>query len=120
VRTSRHVLAAYVVSSATAGLAGVLLAGYAGTATVNIGDPYLLPAVAAVIVGGAPLRGGGGSVVASALAALFLTQLVQITLALGAPTSSQLLVQSLAIVLAVLLRSARLPALRSSHEGRAT
>ncbi|GAA1620155.1 ABC transporter permease [Kribbella sancticallisti] len=119
--TNRHVTAAYVASSACAGLAGVLLAGYAGTATLNIGDPYLLPAVAAVIVGGAPLKGGGGSVVATALAALFLTQLVQITLALGAPTSSQLLVQSLAIVLAVLLRSMRLTAWRpyaTRSEGR--
>ncbi len=119
--THRHVTAAYVVSSVCAGSAGVLLAGYAGTATVNLGDPYLLPAVAAVIVGGAPLRGGGGSVVATALAALFLTQLVQITLALGAPTSSQLLVQSLAIVLAVLLRSLRLTArlpYSSGREGR--
>jgi ribose transport system permease protein len=96
---------AYVVSAACAGLAGILLGAYATSATNTLGDPYLLPVVAAVIVGGTPLRGGAGSVLASGLAALFLTQLVQLTLSLGAPTSSQLLVQSGAIVAAVLLRA---------------
>ncbi len=100
----RQELLSYVVSAACAGLAGVLVSGYAGSVTTTLGEPFLLPVVAAVIVGGTPLRGGAGSVVASGLAALFLTQLVQLTLAFGAPTSSQLLVQSGAIVAAVLVR----------------
>lgn len=102
-----HVVGAYVVSALCAGLAGVLLTGFAGTVTPTLGDSYLLPVVAAVVVGGTPLTGGRGSLVATAAAALFLTQLGQVTLALGAPTSSQLLVQSLSIVLAVVLRSVR-------------
>ena len=100
-----QVVLGYVICACCAGVAGILLSGYAGTSTVDLGTPYLLPAVAAVIVGGTPLKGGGGSVFATALAALFVTQLVQVTLALGAPTSSQLLVQSVAIVLAVVFRS---------------
>lgn len=104
-----HVVGAYVASALCAGLGGALLVGFAGTATATLGDSYLLPVVAAVVVGGTPLTGGAGSVVASAVAAVFLTQLGQVTLALGAPTSSQLLVQSLSIVLAVVLRSARRP-----------
>lgn len=102
---ARYELAAYVGSAACAGVAGIVLAGYAGAANNTLGDPYLLPAVAAVIIGGTPLTGGAGNIVATGLAALFLTQLVQLTLALGAPTSSQLLVQCVAIVLAVLLRT---------------
>ncbi|GII78502.1 ABC transporter permease [Sphaerisporangium rufum] len=107
VHVPAHIAGAYVLSALCAGLAGVLLMGYAGSATTSLGDSYLLPVIAAVVVGGTPLSGGRGSLVATAAAAVFLTQLGQVTLALGAPTSSQLLVQSASIVLAVVLRSVR-------------
>ena len=42
-----------------------------------MGDPYLLPAIAAVVVGGTAFTGGKGSVVGSAIGALFLSQLGQ-------------------------------------------
>ncbi|SLK16959.1 ABC transporter permease [Arthrobacter sp. P2b] len=102
---NRHVVAAYVVSACCASFAGVLISGVLSYATMNLGDPYLLLVVAAVVIGGTPLTGGGGSVVGTGLAALFVILLTQLTLALGAPTSSQFLVQSLAIVLAVGARS---------------
>lgn len=120
INCTAHVVGAYVVSALCAGLAGVLLVGYAGTATTTLGDSYLLPVVGAVVVGGTPLTGGRGSLVATAGAAVFLTQLGQVTLALGAPTSSQLLVQSLAIVLAVVLRSVRRPRHRRGGAGAPT
>ncbi len=100
----RYIIASYVGSAVCAGLAGILLAGYTGSTTVNLGVTYLLPSIAAVVVGGTLLTGGRGSVVASAAAALFLSQLSQLALSLGAPTSAQLLIQSTCIVLAVGLR----------------
>lgn len=103
----RHIAASYIGSALCAGFAGVLLAGYTGSTTVNLGATYLLPSIAAVVVGGTALTGGRGSVVASAAAALFLSQLSQVALSLGAPTSAQLLIQSACIVVAVGLR--RLP-----------
>lgn len=53
-----QVVLSYVVCACCAGAAGILLSGYAGTATVDLGTPYLLPAVAAVIVGGTPSKAG--------------------------------------------------------------
>jgi ribose transport system permease protein len=55
-------------------------------------------------VGGTPFTGGRGSVIASGAAALFMTLLGQMVLALGAQTSVQLLVQALAIIVAVTIR----------------
>ena len=104
IKVHRYVIASYVGSAVCAGLAGILLAGYTGGTTVNLGVTYLLPSIAAVVVGGTPLTGGRGSVIASAAAALFLAQLSQLALSLGAPTSAQLLIQSACIVLAVGLR----------------
>jgi ribose transport system permease protein len=82
----------------------VLLAGYIGNATHTAGNDYLMPAIAAVVVGGTPFTGGRGSVIASGVAALFLAQLSQMVLALGAGSAIQLLVQALALLVATAIR----------------
>lgn len=103
--TFPYLAAGYIGSSLFACLAGILLSGYVGTASFNIGDAYLLPVIAAVFVGGAALSGGKGSVVASAVGALFLSYLVQLVLTLGAPGSLQLLIQAIALAAAATIRS---------------
>ena len=87
--------------------AGSILAAFLKTPGVFLGDTYLLPSVAAVVLGGTALTGGVGSVVASAVAALFLTQLGQLVLSIGAPTSIQLLIQSATIAIGMGLRGIR-------------
>ncbi len=96
---------AYAMAGLCFSVTGILLAGYIGNASQAAGNDYLLPAVAAVVVGGTPFTGGKGSVVASGVAALFMTQLGQLALSLGATAAVQLLVQALAIVLATSVRS---------------
>jgi ribose transport system permease protein len=100
----RHIVFGYIASSASSALAGVLLAGYAGTVTYDIGASFQLPVIAAVVVGGAVLSGGRGSVVATAVACLLITLVVQMVLTLGAPTSVQLLVQSIVLGVAATVR----------------
>jgi ribose transport system permease protein len=85
-------------------IAGILLAGFVKTPGLDVGDSYLFASISAVIIGGTPLTGGKGSVVASAVAALFLSQLVALVLSIGAPTSIQLLVQAVAIAAATIMR----------------
>lgn len=101
VRPQGHVIAAYVVSSSLAAVGAVLLVGYVQNPNANIGDPYLFQSITAVVIGGTSLAGGRGSLVATAVAALFLSQLAQVVLALGASPSTQLLVQAAALVLAL-------------------
>ena len=110
----KYRIGAYVASAICFSAAGMLLAGFIGSASQTSGNSYLLPAIAAVVVGGTPFTGGKGSVIASAAAALFMAQLGQLVLALGAGDSVQLLVQACAILLATLIR--HLPeALRAFH-----
>jgi ribose transport system permease protein len=97
-------LGAYAIAGICFAVAGVLYAGFVGSASNTAGNEYLLPSIAAVVVGGTPFTGGRGSVVASGMAALFVTQLNQMVLALGAGTSTQLLVQALAIIVATSIR----------------
>jgi ribose transport system permease protein len=105
----RYQVATYGLAAVCFGTAGILLAGYVATAIPNAGDSYLLSVIAAVVVGGTPFTGGRGSVVASVVAAVFLSQLLALVLALGAPSSTQFLVQSAAIALATGFRHLRIP-----------
>lgn len=99
----------YAIAAVCFCVAGMLYAGYIGSASQTAGNDYLLPAIAAVVVGGTPFTGGKGSVVASGVAALFMAQLGQLVLSMGASTAVQLLVQAAAIILAVTIR--RIPGL---------
>ncbi|MFX6035971.1 hypothetical protein ABTE74_21545, partial [Acinetobacter baumannii] len=56
--TRGYTIIAYVLSAALAAVGGVLLAGLLRTPTLTAGDDYLLPSIAAVVLGGTALTGG--------------------------------------------------------------
>ena len=60
IRTRGVVIAAFVLSSLCAAMAGVLLAGYSAKAYQGMGNAYLMPAIAAVVLGGTNILGGQG------------------------------------------------------------
>jgi ribose transport system permease protein len=104
VNVLKYRIGAYFASAVCFSAAGMLLSGFIGSASGTSGNDYLLPAIAAVVVGGTPFTGGKGSVIASAVAALFMAQLGQLVMALGAGEAVQLLVQAGAILLATTIR----------------
>lgn len=104
VRVSTYRVAPYVAAALCFALAGVLIAGFQQSPGVAVGNDYLIPTVAVVVLAGTPLTGGRASVVATVLAALFLTQLDQLVLALGAPTATQYLIQGAVIAVGVAAR----------------
>jgi ribose transport system permease protein len=97
----RYQIGAYVGAAVLYCTAGVLLAGIVSQPDPFQGNAYLLPSVAAVALGGTSLLGGKGSVVASAVGAVFLSQLQQFVLATGASAAVQNLVQAGTLALAV-------------------
>jgi ribose transport system permease protein len=104
-RARRHGMAAYVWAMVLYWLAGVMLAGIVAQPTAFQGDAYLLSSVAAVVLGGTSLLGGRGYPVATAVAALFLTQLNQFVLALGVSTAIRTLVEAAALAVGVALHT---------------
>ena len=60
IRTRRVIVGAFVLSSLCAAIAGVLLTGYSAKAYQGMGNAYLLPAIAAVVLGGTNILGGRG------------------------------------------------------------
>ena len=73
VPVGRRVMAAFLVSGALAGLAGVLFAARFGTVDAASGTGDELEVVAAVVVGGVAVFGGSGTVYGAAVGALLLT-----------------------------------------------
>jgi ribose transport system permease protein len=118
-RVRRYRVGAYVAATVLYWLAGALLAGIVNKPTAYEGDNYVLASVAAVVLGGTSLLGGRGNLVASALAALFLTQLQQYVLALGVTFAVQTLVQAAALTIGVALYTINWNRLRSRRRTRA-
>jgi ribose transport system permease protein len=106
-RGHRYQISAYLGAALLYCTAGVLLAGIVSQPDPFQGNNYLLPSVAAVALGGTSLLGGVGSVIASAVGALFLSQLQQFVLATGASAAVQNLVQAGALALAVTVYGVR-------------
>ncbi|MEP6984621.1 MAG: ABC transporter permease [Chloroflexota bacterium] len=63
IKTPRVLVMIFVLNGALNALAGLLLAGNAGRSFNEMGDPFLLPAIAAVVVGGTSILGGSGKYV---------------------------------------------------------
>ncbi|MGI5441683.1 ABC transporter permease [Streptomyces shenzhenensis] len=117
IRVTRYQIVAYGFAGLAYGAAGVLLAGYTRTPGLFIGDSYVLPTVAAVVLGGTAMTGGLASIVASGVGALFLTQLGQLLRSLGWNDAQQLIAQAAVLAAVVLLREAA-PALRGLAQRR--
>jgi ribose transport system permease protein len=82
-------------------LAGIMIAGVISSPNGFMGDAYLLPSVAVVVLGGTSLLGGRGLPTATVIAAVFLSQLDQFVLALGVNFAVRTLVQAAAFAIGV-------------------
>jgi ribose transport system permease protein len=100
VRVWQVLLAVYVVSSLLAGIAGLIISALAGSTTQGIADPFLLPSVAAVVIGGTSIFGGRGGYTGSIVGAVILTILVSLLTVLDAPFAVRQIIYGL-IILAV-------------------
>lgn len=78
VPTQRIVMIAFALSGGLAAFGGVLLAGYAGKAAQSMGDAYLLPAIAAVVLGGTSILGGRGNYLGTIAGVILITLLQSI------------------------------------------
>jgi ribose transport system permease protein len=111
-RVERQQLGGYVAANLLYCAAGVLLAGIVTSPSAFQGDSYLLPSVAAVVLGGTSLLGGRGDVIATAVAALFLSQLDQVVLITGVNSAVQNLIEAAALAAGVAIYGIRWSRLR--------
>jgi ribose transport system permease protein len=99
----RLTIATYMIAGACSGLAGIMMVGYAGGATLTMGQPYLLPSIAAVVVGGTSILGGRGSYLGTVGGAILLTTISTIIGALEMGEGWRIVIYGAVILLALLL-----------------
>jgi len=104
VRVNVYKTIAYAAAGAAYGIAALIYTGYVTTPPLFFGDAYLLPTVAAVVLGGTALTGGKAAIVATGVAALFLTQLGQLFRSVGWAEPLQLIAQAVVLLAVILLR----------------
>lgn len=103
IATQRTVLLAFMASGGLAAAAGVLLAGYSTKAYQAMGDPYLLPAVAAVVLGGTNILGGRGSYLGTVAGVILVTLLQSILSVMQIDEAGRQLIYGLVIIFMLLI-----------------
>ncbi len=102
INTNRVILIAFALSGAAAGLAGVLLAGYSTKAYQGMGDAYLLPAIAAVVIGGTNILGGRGRYLGTLVGVILIVLLNSVLSIMQMPEAGRQIIYG-TVIIAMLL-----------------
>ncbi|MGD9913224.1 MAG: ABC transporter permease [Rhizobiaceae bacterium] len=102
VNVRRTTIAVYMLSGFCSALVGILLTGFGGQASLGMGDTYLLPSIAVVIIGGTLITGGRGHYVGMLGGVLLLTSLQTLLAGTTLPFASRDIIFGLVVLGAVL------------------
>jgi ribose transport system permease protein len=102
IRNDRVIIAAYVVCGATTSITGILFAAFSGASFLGMGDQFVLPTVAAVVLGGTSMFGGRGGYGGTMAAVFFTTILTTVLLIGNIPQGVRNIVFGVAVLAAIL------------------
>jgi ribose transport system permease protein len=91
-----------MLSGFCAALVGCLLTGFSGQASLGMGDEYLLPSIAVVVVGGTLISGGRGSYIGMTGGVLLLTGLQTLLAGTTLPFATRAILFGLVVLGAVI------------------
>jgi ribose transport system permease protein len=92
----------YMLSGLCSAIVGALLTGFSGQASLGMGDEYLLPSIAVVVIGGALITGGRGTYLGMLGGALLLTALQTLLAGTTLPYATRTIVFGLVVLVAVM------------------
>ena len=107
IATRRVVMIAFAISGGLSAFAGTLLAGYSTKAYQAMGDPYLLPAIAAVVLGGTNILGGRGTYLGTVAGVILITLLQSILSVMQMPEAGRQVIYGVVIIGMLLALRAR-------------
>ena len=102
VPVSQTLIRVYMLSGLCSSIVGVLLTGFSGQASLGMGDEYLLPSIAVVVIGGALITGGRGSYLGMLGGALLLTGLQTLLAGTTLPYATRTILFGLVVLAAVM------------------
>lgn len=103
INTRRVVMITFAISGGLSAFGGVLLAGYASKAAQSMGDAYLLPSIAAVVLGGTSILGGSGSYLGTVAGVILITLLQSILSVVQMPEFGRQIVYGVVIIVMLML-----------------
>ena len=105
---NRTLYALYAMTGFASAVAAVLLVSYFGSARSDLGASFLMPAITAVVLGGANIYGGSGSILGTAIAALLVGYLQQGLQMAGVPNQVSSALSGALLIVVVVGRSVSL------------
>ena len=103
INTNAVLIGCFAFCGACAAFSGVLLAGYSTKAYQSMGDPYLLPAIAAVVLGGTNILGGRGNYLGTIAGVILITLLQSILSVMQMPEAGRQVIYGSVIIGMLLL-----------------
>jgi ribose transport system permease protein len=103
IRTPWVIIGAFAISGLCAAAAGLLLAGYSAKAYQNMGGAYLLPAIAAVVVGGTHILGGRGRFIGTVVGVILIVVLNSVLSIMQMPEAFRQVIYGLVIIMMLLV-----------------
>ncbi len=101
--TRRVTVICFVLCGVASALAGVLLAGYSTKAYQGMGDAYLLPSIAAVVIGGTSILGGRGRYLGTLIGVVLIVLLNSVLSIMDMPEAGRQVIYGLVIILMLLV-----------------
>lgn len=105
---NKTLCAIYAMTGFSAAIAAVLLVSYFGSARSDLGASFLMPAITAVVLGGANIYGGSGSILGTAIAVLLVGYLQQGLQMAGVPNQISSALSGALLIVVVVGRSVSL------------
>lgn len=107
VNTRGVLILSFVICSLCASLAGLLIAGYSSKAFQAMGDAYLLPSIAAVVVGGTNILGGQGKYSGTVIGVILIVLLQSVLSVMQMPEAGRQIIYGLVIIAMLLIYGRR-------------
>ena len=102
VNTRLVIVGSFALCSFLAALAGLLIAGYSSKAFQAMGDPYLLPSIAAVVIGGTSILGGSGRYSGTVAGTILIVILQSVLSVMQMPEAGRQIIYGVVIVVMLL------------------
>lgn len=94
----RNLVVVYLTSSLFAAIGGMILLGFSGAVSISLADDYMLPSIAAVVIGGTTLAGGVGGYLGTVMGAIVLQTLISLLSAMRIAPAGRQIVNGLILI----------------------
>ncbi|MFO1070642.1 MAG: ABC transporter permease [Geminicoccaceae bacterium] len=107
INVRRHTLWLYSISAGCAGIAGMIYTARFSAGAAQAGEPLLLDSIAAVVIGGASLFGGSGTIIGTVIGALIIAVIQYGLVFINVEPFWQFVAVGIVIIVSVLIDQSR-------------